>query len=104
MYKVETYIPKEALEKVVDAIKDYAKTESDKYIHCLSWHSVNSMWMPVNNANPYLGELGKDQYAEEYVLTFRCEEDVIRKIRELIIANHPYEVACIDVYKLESFD
>lgn len=104
MYKIETYIPKEALEKIVDAIKDYAKVESDKYIHCMSWHSVNSMWMPVNNAKPYWGELEKDQYAEEFVLTFRCEEDAISEIKELIIENHPYEVVCIDVYKLEVFD
>lgn len=100
MYKVETYVPKESLAKIIEVVKDYAKAESDKYIHCLSWHSVNSMWMPINGANPYLGELGKDQNAEEYVLTFRCEESVIDEVRELIIQNHPYEVACIDIYKL----
>jgi hypothetical protein len=50
-----------------------------------------------------LGELNKDQFAEEYVLTFRCDEDAIDKVKSLIIKNHPYEVPCIDVYRLEEF-
>ena len=103
MYKVETYVPKESLDTIIDAIKDYCKVNSSKYIHCMSWHAVNSMWMPINDADPFLGELNKDQFAEEYVLTFRCDEDDIDKVRSLIIKNHPYEVPCIDVYRLEEF-
>ena len=103
MYKVEVYLPKESLEIIIEVVKDYAKVDSEKYTHCMSWHKVNSMWMPVGDANPYLGELGKDQYAEEYVLTFRCEEAVVERVKKLIVDNHPYESVCIDVYKLETF-
>jgi hypothetical protein len=51
VYKVETYIPKESLNKIIDAVKDYCKVNSNKYIHCMSWHTVNSMWMPINDAD-----------------------------------------------------
>lgn len=103
MFKIETYIPKESLNNIIDAVKDYCKVDSNKYIHCMSWHTVNSMWMPINDADPFLGELNKDQFAEEYVLTFRCDENSINIVKSLIIKNHPYEVPCIDVYKLEKF-
>lgn len=100
MYKVETYFPKASLEIMIDAVKEFCKVDSDKYTHCMSWHSVESMWMPINDANPFLGKKGIDQYAEEYVLTFRCDEANIEEVKKWIIENHPYEVPCIDIYKL----
>ena len=100
MYKIETYVPAEALDAIRDAIKDYCCAATDKYTHCMSWRKVQSMWMPINDANPYLGEIDKDQYAEEYEIVFRCKDEDIDKVIRLIKENHPYEEVCIDVLKL----
>lgn len=100
MLKVEIYLPIEALEIIKNAIKDYCCSRTDKYTHCMSWYKVQSMWMPVNNANPYLGELNKDEYAEEYVLTFICKENDINDVINIIKENHPYEEVCINICKL----
>ena len=91
MLKVETYLPLDSLDQIRDAIKEYCCTKTGNYTHCMSWHKTTSMWMPINDADPYLGEIGKDQYAEEYVLAFRCKEEDIDTVRRLIRENHPYE-------------
>ena len=100
MYKVTVYVPIESLDTIQNAIKDYCYTPTNKYTYCMSWKKVQSMWMPINNANPYLGELGKVQYAEEYELVFRCKEEDIDKVISLIKENHPYEEVSIDVHKI----
>ena len=97
MLKVEVYIPEEALTKIQSVIKDYCCVKSNKYTHCMSWHKVQSVWQPIGDAKPYLGTVGQDQYAEEYLLTFRCKEEDLEKVVGLIKENHPYEEVAIDV-------
>lgn len=100
MYKIETYLPPEALDQIRDAVGPYSVVGSDKYSHCMSWYKTQSMWKPAVDANPYLGTPGELQYADEVVLTLRCREEDLDKVVELIRENHPYEEPAIDVVKL----
>lgn len=97
MLKVTTYLPVDYLGKIRDAIKDYCCSNSGKYTHCMSWHKVQSMWMPVGDAKPFQGTIGVDEYAEEYELTFRCKDEDIDEVVKLIKENHPYEDVSIDI-------
>lgn len=103
MLKVVVYLPLESLDSIQNAIKDYCCSYTDKYTHCMSWRRVKSMWMPINDANPYLGTVGKDEQAEEYELTFRCKEEDVQEVIRLIKENHPYEDVCIDVCELKQY-
>lgn len=100
MYKIEVYLPPEALELVKKAIQDYCRVSSDRYTHCMSWYRVHSMWMPVGEADPYLGTVGEDQYADEYVLVCRCRDEDLETVVNLVRKNHPYEEPAIDVVRL----
>lgn len=100
MLKVEVYLPEEALEKVRDAVKDYCVSRTRKYTHCMSWFKIRSMWMPVGDANPYHGTVGADEFADEYLLMFKCREEDLDEVVRRIKENHPYEEAVIDVTRL----
>ena len=100
LLKVEIYLPAEALDSIRNAIKDYCIVNSEKYIHCMSWYKVESMWQPCENANPYRGKVGEDMCQEEYVLTFRCVREKIEEVVKLVKENHPYEEVAIDIYEL----
>ncbi len=56
--------------------------------------------IPVEGANPYIGEKNKLEFVQEEKLEIRCNinkvKDVISKLREV----HPYEEPAIDIIPL----
>lgn len=105
MYRIDIFVPSEALNKVRDAVKSYAVSYNGQYKHCMSWFPVQSMYRAKEGATPYHGVVGEDTYAEEYILTFRCAVDSTKlsEIINLIKENHPYEDPSIDVVLLQSW-
>jgi len=99
-YKIETYIPFEALDKIVKALRDINVNNIGNYNNCMSWYKVQSCWDSTANASPYKGVKGETSVEDEYKLEFRCEESRIKDVVECIKKNHPYEEVCINVFKL----
>ena len=85
-YKIETYLPKEALERIKNC--------------CMNWYEVNSSWRPIEGANPYQGKVGEIEVAMEYKIEFVCVEKDLKKAVQTIKANHPYEEVCINIIPL----
>jgi len=96
-YKVETYLPKEALENIKNGLYANGFGKIGNYDCCLSWYPINSSWRPVDGANPYLGKVGEIEFAPEYKLEFRCEEKDLQLAVKTIKENHPYEEVCINI-------
>lgn len=96
-YKVETYLPKEALENIKNGLYANGFGKIGNYDCCLSWYPINSSWRPVDGANPYLGKVGEIEFAPEYKLEFRCEEKDLQLTVKTIKENHPYEEVCINI-------
>lgn len=99
-YKIEVYLPIEALDKIKDALYSEGFGKVGNYDSCMSWYEIQSSWRPLDGANPYLGTVGAVEFAPEYKLEFRCEEVRVRRAVELIKANHPYEEVCINILEL----
>ena len=99
-YKIETYLPLEALDNIRDGLYKLGLGKVGNYEDCMSWYEINSSWKPVDGANPYLGNVGEIEFAPEYTLEFRCEEDMIEKAVKTIKDNHPYEEVCINVIEV----
>ena len=97
VYKIETYVPKEALDNIKNGLYSNGFGKIGNYDCCLNWYEVNSSWRPVEGANPYLGEVGKIEYATEYKLEFRCEKKDLKLAIKTIKDNHPYEEVCINI-------
>ena len=102
-FKVETYVPSEALEKIKNALYGYGFGKIGNYDCCLNWYEVNSSWKPVEGANPYQGKVGKIEFAKEYKLEFICEEDKLKLAVDVIKSNHPYEEVCVNIVPLYNF-
>ena len=76
-YKIETYLPLEALDNIRDALYKLGLGKVGNYEDCMSWYQINSSWKPIDGATPYLGNVGEIEFAPEYKLEFRCEEEMI---------------------------
>ena len=100
LYKIEVYLPLEALENIKNGLYNQGFGRVGNYDCCLSWHEINSSWRPMDGANPYLGKVGKIEFAPEYKLEFRCEEKHLKQAVQIIKSNHPYEEVCINIIEL----
>ena len=99
-YKIETYLPKEALENIKNGLYELGLGKVGNYDCCLSWYEINSSWQPKDGADPYLGTVGEIEFAPEYKIEFRCSEKDLQKAIDTIKQNHPYEEVCINVIQL----
>ena len=99
-YKIETYLPLDALDNVRNALFKLGIGKIGNYENCMNWYEVHSCWKAMSGANPYLGNIGEMEFATEYKLEFRCEEDMIEKAIQVIKENHPYEEVGINVIEV----
>ena len=99
-YKIEVYLPVEALEDIKSALYSKGFGKIGNYENCLSWYEIHSSWKPVAGADPYQGTVGETEFATEYKIEFRCDEKDIKEAVELIKKHHPYEEVCINVIEL----
>ena len=100
IYKIEAYLPLEALDNIKQALYNIGFGKVGNYDCCLSWYKIDSSWKPNNGANPYLGQIGNIEFASEYKIEFRCEEKDLQLAIKTIKENHPYEEVCINIIPL----
>lgn len=100
IFKVETFVPEEAFEKIRDALYQKGFGKIGNYENCLSWFKVHSSWKPVAGASPYQGTVGETEFAEEIKIELRCDKSELEEVVKTIKLNHPYEEVCINVMKI----
>ena len=99
-YKIEVYLPLDALDSIICAIKNLNIGVIGEYKNCMSWYKVKSSWEASERTNPYLGNKGERYEADEYKLEFRCKENKLKEIIQCIKDIHPYEEVCINIIEL----
>ena len=102
-YKIETYLPKDSLDDIRNALYELGVGKIGNYVGCMNWYEVNSSWKPLIGANPYLGKIGEIELAKEYKLEFLCEKKMIEDAIKAIKFNHPYEEVGINVIEITSY-
>ena len=100
IYKVETYLPEEALYAIRTALYELGYGKVGNYDCCLSWWKINSSWRAKEGARPYLGKINEIEFAPEYKLELRCKKEDLQKAVNAIKSNHPYETVCINIIPL----
>ena len=100
LYKVETYLPHEAWDNIINALYELGLGKIGNYDCCLSWYEINSSWKALDGANPYLGKVDEIEFANEYKLEFQCSEPDLELAIHTIKANHPYEEVGINIIPL----
>jgi hypothetical protein len=58
-------------------------------------------FLPLDGANPAIGEVGTLEMVEEERIEIGCTRENVAEIIAAIKAVHPYEEPVIDVYTLE---
>lgn len=102
LFKIVVFTPPEALEKVSEAMWDAGAGCIGNYDRTAFRGRGTGTFRPMEGANPYDGEIGKQEEADEWrlevVVPATQREDVIAAMK----AAHPYEEVAFDAYPLHN--
>lgn len=100
-YKICTNVPKDSIDKVRMAIWEAGAGKIGNYIYCSFVMPGVWYFLPIEWANPHIGEVGQIESVEEYRLEFVCEKDKISQVIKALRLSHPYEEPPIEIYILQ---
>ncbi|MBN2510080.1 MAG: NGG1p interacting factor NIF3 [Spirochaetales bacterium] len=91
LFHVWVYVPKDAKEKVKQAMFEAGAGEQGRY-RCCSWETAGTgQFLPMEGSRPALGRPGRLEYVEEYkvemVVRCRCLDQTVAALKQA----HPYE-------------
>ncbi|TKI68288.1 NGG1p interacting factor NIF3 [Sulfurimonas crateris] len=103
MYKLNFFVPSEDKERVKEALFAIGVGKYENY-ECCSFETLGTgQFKPVNKANPYIGELDKTEYVEEYKVEMICSAEIIKEAVKVLKGSHPYEEVAYEVFRMEEF-
>ena len=100
--KLTTYIPKDYLEKVRQALFEAKAGNIGNYDHCSFTNIGEGTFKGNENSNPVLGKKGELQKEEEIQLTITFEQKNEAAILEALFENHPYEEVAYEITTTEN--
>lgn len=102
LFKIVVFVPPEALEKVSNAMWDAGAGNIGNYDRAAFRNKGIGTFRPLPGANPYDGEIGKQEESEEWrlevIVPATQRDEVIRAMK----AAHPYEEVAYDAYPLHN--
>ncbi len=102
-YKIDVFIPKEYVKKLVDELNSENMLTIGNYDYCYSTLPVQGHFRPNESANNFSGEVGKLNTVEEVKLEFRVRDKDIKKCISIIEDIHPYEECVYDIFEIKNF-
>jgi len=100
--KLTTYIPKDYLEKVRQALFEAKAGNIGNYDHCSFTNIGEGTFKGNENSNPVLGKKGELQKEEEIQLTITFEQKNEAAILKALFENHPYEEVAYEITTTEN--
>lgn len=98
------YVPEEFYEKVRQVIINYNPCLIGNYKGCTFTTEGEGTFIPLENSNPYLGEVGFLEKAKERKIECVIDKDDLSNIMGEIKKIHPYEEIAFDVFELENMN
>ena len=98
--KLYTYVPITDLEKVRTAIFAAGAGAIGDYSEAAFSHQGEGSFKPNENANPYIGEIGKRHYENEIKLETIFPAHLQQQIIAALIQSHPYEEVAYGIIEL----
>lgn len=103
MYKLIFFVPEEACEPVKIAVFASGAGRLGNYSEC-SWQVLGQgQFRPLENANPFIGDISRLERVLEYRVEILCEPGCIKEAVAALKKSHPYEEPAYEVIKLEAF-
>lgn len=99
-FKIVTIAPKSNAEAIRLAMGDAGAGKIGNYRKCS--YSIDGIGrsLPVEGANPTIGEVGVYEEGEEERIETTCERTIAKKVINAIRKSHVYEEPEIDIYRL----
>lgn len=102
LYKLAVYTPITHEIIVRQALGDSGAGYIGNYSNCTFNTSGIGTFKPEDNANPFIGEIGKIEEVKEVKIETIVPRSILQKTIDKMIKAHPYEEVAYDVYKLEN--
>ena len=102
--KLVTFVPTLNLENVRTALFNAGAGNIGNYANCSYALEGIGSFKANENANPFVGEIGKVHFEKESRLEVIFESYKEQKIIAALKENHPYEEVAYDLYNLENFN
>ena len=98
--KIVVFVPREALDNVRSALFAAGAGRIGNYEHC-SWYAAGTgTFLAGENAEPAIGERGREQRVSELRLETVFPEERQDEVVAALRAAHPYEEPAYDIYPL----
>ncbi|SET65167.1 Nif3-like dinuclear metal center hexameric protein [Paenibacillus sp. NFR01] len=99
--KLVVFVPKDHHQKVLDAILNAGAGWIGNYSHCSFNIEGYGTFVPREGAEPYIGETGKMERAEEIRIETIVPQPIRNKVVQAMLKAHPYEEIAYDLYPMD---
>mgnify|MGYP005842021751 CR=1 FL=1 len=100
--KLVVFVPEDHAADVREALGNVGTGHIGNYSHCTFSSSGTGMFMPEQDANPYIGEAGKLEIVSEVKIETFFPASLQRKVISAMLKAHPYEEVAYDIYSLDN--
>lgn len=100
-YKLVVFTPTEHTDAVIDAMADAGAGIIGLYRRCAFYAPGTGTYEPMEGANPYQGQVGKREHAEEQRIEMLVPSERLEAVIQAMLRVHPYEEVAYDIYPLQ---
>ena len=100
--KIVVYVPEANADEVRDAIGKAGGGKIGNYSFCSFTSKGVGRFLPGDEANPSIGEVGKLEEVIEERIEVTCNRELAAEVIAAIKQVHPYEEVALDVYAIEN--
>lgn len=94
-------VPEKDAEKVRRAICEAGAGRIDKYHHCTFSTKGIGRSLPLENANPTIGTVGKVEEIEEEKIETFCRKEDLPAVLKALKQSHPYEEPAVIIFPIQ---
>ncbi|AFC32246.1 YqfO [Paenibacillus mucilaginosus 3016] len=99
--KLVVFVPKEAAERVREAMFSAGAGGIGNYSHCSFNIDGTGTFLPGEGTDPYIGSKGRLEEVSEVRIETILPQSVERKVVQAMLKAHPYEEVAYDLYSLD---
>ncbi len=101
MWKFVGFVPRDHAESIRQALGEAGAGLIGEYSHCAFSVVGEGTFRPTDHANPYIGELNKQEVVEEERIETIVPKNSLQSVLNAFLAAHPYEEPAYDLIPLE---
>jgi dinuclear metal center YbgI/SA1388 family protein len=98
-YKVVTFVPHNHVTSLAEALYRAGAGRIGQYSHCGFQTEGTGTFLPLDKANPFIGQRGKLEQLQEIRLETVVRADRIQQVIAALRQAHPYETPAFDVFR-----